>query len=166
MHEKAKYYIDKLKLLQHPEGGYYREIYRSGEFIDVEGLPKRYGNKRVFSTSIYFLLDGRQVSKFHKLKSDEVWHFYDGSSIKIYIIDKNKNLNEIILGRDLSKGDIFQFTITKNNWFAAELIEKNSFALIGCSVSPGFDFEDFELADRNMLLKNFPQFENVITRLT
>jgi predicted cupin superfamily sugar epimerase len=166
MHEKAKYYIDRLKLLQHPEGGYYREIYRSGEFIDIKGLPKRYTNKRVFSTSIYFLLDGRQVSKFHRLKSDEVWHFYDGSSVKIYIIDKNNNLNEITLGKDLSAGDVFQLTITNNNWFGAELIEKNSFALIGCSVSPGFDFEDFELADRDILLKNFPQFENVIKRLT
>ena len=166
MNIKAKYFIDKLKLLKHPEGGYYREIYRSGEFINIEGLPNRYGNRRVFSTSIYFLLDGRQVSKFHRLKSDEVWHFYYGSSIKIYIIDENKNLNEITLGNDLSKGEIFQFTITKNNWFGAELIDKNSFALIGCSVSPGFDFEDFELADKDMLLKNFPQFENVIKRLT
>jgi predicted cupin superfamily sugar epimerase len=166
MNIKAKYFIDKLKLLKHPEGGYYREIYRSGEFINIEGLPNRYGNRRVFSTSIYFLLDGRQVSKFHRLKSDEVWHFYYGSSIKIYIIDENKKLNEITLGNDLSKGEIFQFTITKNNWFGAELIDKNSFALIGCSVSPGFDFEDFELADKDMLLKNFPQFENVIKRLT
>lgn len=165
MHDKAKYYIDKLKLLPHPEGGYYMEIYRSGEFIDIRGLPKRYKNKRVFSTSIYFLLEGQQVSKFHRLKSDEVWHFYDGDPVKIYILDNNKNLDEVILGKDLSKGNRFQFTIKKNSWFGAELIEKNSFALVGCSVSPGFDFDDFELADRNSLLKIYPQFENIIKRL-
>lgn len=166
MNEKAKYYIDKLKLMQHPEGGYYREIYRSGEYINIESLPERYGNKRVFSTSIYFLLEGKQVSKFHRLKSDEVWHFYDGCPLKIYIINADKNINEITLGKDLSKGNIFQFTVEKNNWFGAELIEKNSFALIGCSVSPGFDFEDFELADRNILLENYPEFKNIIKRLT
>ncbi len=166
MHPKAKYYIDKLKLTPHPEGGYYREIYRSGEFIHIEGLPDRYKNKRAFSTSIYFLIEGRQISKFHRLKSDETWHFYDGCSIKIYILDENKNLNEIIIGKDLSEGNLFQFTIKKNNWFAAELIEKDSFALIGCSVSPGFDFEDFELAERNYLIKNYPEYEIIVKKFT
>ncbi len=166
MHSKAKYYIDKLKLITHPEGGYYREIYRSGEFIDIEGLPDRYKNKRVFSTSIYFLIEGRQVSKFHKLKSDETWHFYDGGSIKIYILDENKTLNQVILGKELSEENLFQFTIKKNNWFAAELTESDSFALIGCSVSPGFDFEDFELAERNSLIKNYPEYEIIIKKFT
>ncbi|MEJ2616754.1 MAG: cupin domain-containing protein, partial [Ignavibacteriaceae bacterium] len=97
MNSKAKYYINKLKLIPHPEGGYYKEIYRSGEYISTEGLPKRYKSKRVFSTSIYFLLEGKQISRFHRLKSDEVWHFYDGSPVAVYIL--NNNIEKIILGK-------------------------------------------------------------------
>ncbi len=164
MNNKAKYYIDKLKLIKHPEGGYYREIYRSGEYINIQGLPKRYKSKRTFSTSIYFMLEGKQVSKFHRLKSDEVWHFYDGSSIRIFLLDNN--LEQVILGKNIAKGNTFQYTIEKNNWFAAELAEKDSFALMGCSVSPGFDFNDFELADRKILLKKFPQHEGIIKKFT
>ena len=164
MDVKAKYYIDKLKLISHPEGGYYREIYRSGEYINLEGLPKRYKSKRVFSTSIYFLLQGKQVSKFHRLKSDEVWHFYDGSQVIIYLL--NNNMERIIMGKDIAEGNKFQFTVEKNNWFAAELINKKSFALLGCSVSPGFDFNDFELAEKKYLLKKYSQHEAVINRLT
>lgn len=164
MNDKTKYYINKLKLVSHPEGGYYREIYRSGEYISPGGLPKRYTSKRVFSTSIYFLLDGKQVSRFHRLKSDEVWHFYDGSPVIIYLL--NKNVERIILGKDISKGYIFQYTVKKNNWFAAEIIKKDSFALIGCSVSPGFDFNDYELADRKYLVKKYSQHKDIINKLT
>jgi predicted cupin superfamily sugar epimerase len=166
MHEKAKYYIRKLKLNPHPEGGYFREIYRSGEYIEPIGLPKRYKNKRTFSTSIYFLIEGNQVSKFHMLKSDEVWHFYDGSPVKIYIINKEGNLENKVLGSNLSNGEVFQFTIKKENWFAAGLVRRNSFGLIGCSVSPGFDFDDFRLGDRDSLIKKYPLLEKVIIRFT
>lgn len=164
MNNKAKFYIDKLKLIPHPEGGYYREIYRSGEYINTEGLPERYKGKRVFSTSIYFMLEDKQVSKFHRLKSDEVWHFYDGSPVVIYLL--NNNLEKVILGKDIAKGNTFQYTVKKNNWFAAELMEKNSFSLLGCSVSPGFDFNDFELAERKYLLRKYPQYEDVINKCT
>ena len=164
MNAKAKYYIDKLKLIPHPEGGYYKEIYRSGEFISIEGLPKRYKSKRVFSTSIYFLLEGKQISRFHRLKSDEVWHFYDGNPVVLYIL--NNNIEKIILGKNIVDGNTFQYTIRKNNWFAAEVIKKDSFALLGCSVSPGFDFNDFELAEKKYLQKKYPDYEEVINRFT
>ncbi len=164
MNTKAKYYIDKLKLIPHPEGGYYKEIYRSGEYISIEGLPNRYKSKRVFSTSIYFLLEGKQISRFHRLKSDEVWHFYDGSPVALYIL--NNNIEKIILGKKIVDGNTFQYTIKKNNWFAAEVIKNNSFALIGCSVSPGFDFNDFELAENKYLKKKYPEYEKIINRFT
>lgn len=86
MNQKAKYYIQKLQLEKHPEGGYFREIYRSGEMISIDASKKNL--KRNVSTSIYFLLEGSQISKFHRLKSDELWHFYDGSSVKVYVIDE------------------------------------------------------------------------------
>lgn len=164
MNEKSKYYINKLELIKHPEGGYYREIYRSAEMFLID--PPKKDLKRNASTSIYFLLDGSQVSKFHRLKSDELWHFYDGGSIKIYVIDEKGKLDEITLGRKTEAGDVFQIVIKKNNWFAAEVIDKKSFSLIGCTVSPGFDFSDFELADRQYLLENFIAHKNLIQKLT
>lgn len=164
MNEKAKYYIQKLQLNKHPEGGYFKEIYRAGEMFFIEAPNKNL--KRNVSTSIYFLLDGAQVSKFHRLKSDELWHFYDGTSVKVYIIDKEGRLTEILLGKKTENGELFQAVIKKNTWFAAEVVNKRSFALIGCTVSPGFDFSDFELAERKTLSKQFPKLKDLIFRFT
>ncbi len=165
MHELAKKYVDMLQLKLHPEGGYYKEDYRAGELILPDGLPSRYDKPRAFSTSIYFLLEGKQFSAFHRLKTDELWHFYDGSSLKIYMIDEKDNFNEITLGKDLNNGETFQAIIKKNTWFAAELIDKNSFALIGCTVAPGFEFSDFELGKREQLVEQYPQYRNLIEQL-
>ena len=163
---QAQKYIEKLQLKPHPEGGYYKEIYRAGEMILVEQLPKRYKSSRSFSTSIYFLLEGNQVSNFHRLKSDEQWHFYDGSTIVLYVIDERGNLNKILLGRNIEKGELPQSIIKHNSWFAAELLDKTSFALIGCTVAPGFEFNDFELGKRDELVEMFPQYKELIIRLT
>jgi len=164
MHLKAKQYIKQLDLKKHPEGGYFREIYRSGELILPKYLPKRYKSSRNFSTSIYFLLEGKQFSSFHRLQSDELWHFYDGSNVLVYIIDEIGNLSVKRLGK--GKGYQFQLIIEKQNWFAAEVEFKKSFSLFGCTVSPGFEFEDFELGKRKILIKDFPQHRNLIKRLT
>lgn len=164
MNKQAENYINKLQLVKHPEGGYYREIYRAGEMFYLDLPPKNF--KRNYSTSIYFLLEGKQISKFHRLKSDELWHFYDGSSLVIYIIDKEGDLEIMKLGRDINHGEEFQVVVKKNNWFASELVDKDSFALIGCTVSPGFDFSDFELGDKEKLTKQFVKHAELIRRLT
>lgn len=164
MNEKAKYYIDKLELIKHPEGGYYREIYRSAEMFYVDAPADR--NKRNYSTSIYFLLEGKQVSKFHRLKSDELWHFYDGSAVEIHVIDDNGKLTHIKLGRNIDNMEIFQAVIKNGNWFASEVLDKKSFALIGCTVSPGFDFSDFEFANREQLLQTYPDLKDLIIKFT
>lgn len=166
MTEKAKYYKDKLMLQKHPEGGYFKEVYRAGEIIEADMLPTRYGGDRVFSTSIYFLLDENQVSKLHKLKSDEVWHFYDGSAVKIYVIQPDGKLEVRLLGSKLENGETLQTVIEKNSWFGAELIDKNQCGLIGCTVAPGFDFNDFEIGDKENLLRLFPQHSKLINKLT
>jgi len=166
MHPDAIKYIDKLKLEPHPEGGYFKEIYRSGEIILPEGLPSRYKRHRNISTSIYFLLEGSQVSKFHKLKSDEIWHFYDGCSAKIYIIDNSGNFSEFTIGKNIKTGEHLQVVINNGQWFAAELTDKDSFCLVGCTVSPGFDFDDFELAKRKELLMICPEFKALIEKFT
>jgi predicted cupin superfamily sugar epimerase len=164
MNSKAKAHIKKLGLKKHPEGGYFKEIYRSGELIIPEHLPKRYKSSRNFSTSIYFLLEGRQFSAFHLLQSDELWHFYDGSAVLLYIISQNGELSIKKLGR--GKESELQLVIEKQNWFAAELEDEKSFALFGCTVSPGFEFDDFQLGKRDDLIKKFPQHSALIRRLT
>jgi len=164
MHPKAQKYIKQLQLKKHPEGGYFREVYRSAELILPQHLPKRYTSSRNFSTSIYFLLEGKQFSSFHILQSDELWHFYDGSTVLLYIINQKGELTVKNLGRD--EDCELQLTIEKQNWFAAELEDKKLFALFGCTVSPGFEFDDFELGNRNILIKKFPQHSVLIKRLT
>lgn len=164
MHPKAQKYIKQLQLKKHPEGGYYKEVYRSGEIILPEHLPKRYKSSRNFSTSIYFLLEGKQFSAFHLLQSDELWHFYDGSTVLLYVIKKDGELRTKKLGK--KKDCELQLTIEKQNWFAAELEDKKSFALFGCTVSPGFNFDDFQLGKRNELIEKFPLHKKLITRLT
>ena len=164
MNDKAIYYIKKLQLGKHPEGGYFKEIYRADEMFSIDAPKKNF--KRNVSTSIYFLLAGTQVSKFHRLQSDELWHFYDGTAIKVYIIDAKGELTETVLGRKTENGEVFQTVIKKNTWFASEVLNKKSFALIGCTVSPGFDFSDFELADRKSLTQEFPKQEDLILKFT
>ena len=164
MNEKTKYYIKKLDLIKHPEGGYFKEIYRANEMYYVDQPKKTI--KRNASTSIYFLLDGSQVSKFHRLKSDELWHFYDGSAIKLYVINEAGEFSTFLLGNDLASGEVFQVVIRKNSWFAAEVMDKKSYSLIGCTVSPGFDFTDFELASRKNLMDQFPNYKVEILRFT
>lgn len=165
MQEKVKYYIDKLQLLPHPEGGYYREIYRAGEILLAEHLHGKYTGNRNIATSIYFLLNEKDFSAFHRIKSDELWHFYDGAAVKISVIDEQGKLFEIHLGNNIAGGEVFQAVIKKNCWFASELMDKTSFALVGCTVAPGFDFQDFEMAKCDELIKQYPQYKDTIKRL-
>jgi predicted cupin superfamily sugar epimerase len=166
MNTKAEFYINKLQLIPHPEGGFYKEIYRSTEEIPEKYLPARYKGERSYSSSIYFLLEGNSFSSFHRLKSDEIWHFYDGSSVKIYVINQRGKISENILGKDIEQGEEIQFIINKDCWFAAEVLFKSSFSLFGCTVSPGFDFNDFELGRKENLIKIYPQHKTIIEKLT
>jgi predicted cupin superfamily sugar epimerase len=162
---KADVYIEKLQLTPHPEGGYFREIYRSDELLK-DGLPDRYKGNRSFSTSIYFLLKGEQKSLLHKLKSDEIWHFYDGSPVKLYTIDSKGKVSQRLLGRNIDEGESMQLVIKRGYWFCAEVSDENSFSLFGCTVAPGFDFSDFELGERKELLKLYPQLAELVKTFT
>ncbi len=167
----AEYWIDKLKLEKHPEGGYFREVYRSDEYVSSEALPERFKGERCFATSIYFLLCNDNISAFHRIKSDETWHFYYGDSVNIFIINEKGALVITNLGNNPEKHETLQFTVPKNCWFAASVaddIKKESFgySLVGCTVAPGFDFADFEMADREELLLSFPEYEEAIIRFT
>jgi predicted cupin superfamily sugar epimerase len=163
---KADYLIEKLGLTKHPEGGYYKEMYRSEETVPGHALPKRYNGARTFATSIYFLLKGDQFSSFHKIQSDETWHFYEGSTLELYILNEKSKIKRHLLGRDLENREQLQVTVPRNHWFGARVLDTESFALLGCSVAPGFHFDDFELAERKNLLEQFPQHEKIIKELT
>ena len=162
--KKAQYLKERLGLSELPgEGGYYKETYRSDKTII---LPSETDGERSISTSIYYLLDGTQFSAFHRLKSDEIWHFYIGSSITLYIINKMENLSEVKLGSNIEKGELFQIQVRAESWFAATVNDISSYALIGCTVSPGFDYLDFELGDRKKLIERYPQHRSIIEKLT
>jgi uncharacterized protein len=164
MHSE-EYWIRHLSLLPHPEGGFYRETYRSKEIIPHDGLPARFPAPRNFSTAIYFLLRSQDKSLFHRIKSDELWHFHHGSSLNIYTLIDHV-LNVYRLGPDLENGESLQVVIPANCWFGAKVASPNSYALSSCTVAPGFDFNDFELAKKEMLTKEFSQFSELISELT
>ena len=162
----AEYYIKKLGLEKHPEGGWFKEVYRSDEEIAVEHLPERFSGSRHHSTSIYFMLTSDTFSAFHRIKSDELWHFYDGSPVKVYMIDSSGNYSEVILGRNIENGEALQCVIPHGVWFGAKVNSHDSFCLVGCTVAPGFHFDDFELGKREELLSIFPEHKETIKKLT
>lgn len=166
MTDAVRKIVEKLKLASHPEGGYFKEVYRSEELIPKEGLAERFPDSRNVSTSIYYLLEGENISHFHKIKSDEIWHFYAGTTLLLHQIDSEGKYSCINVGNNLEKGEVPQALVRNGNWFAAEVENKYSYALVGCTVAPGFDFADFELAVQKDLFNRFPQHEDLIKRFT
>ena len=135
--------VTRFGLIPHPEGGYYKETYRSAETVLHTGLPERFTGDRAFSTAIYFLLEKGNFSAFHKIKSDECWHFYAGQTLLIHIVHLNGKLETIQLGSDWMRGETFQYVVPANCWFASEPAQYTDYAFTGCTVAPGFEFADF-----------------------
>ncbi len=154
--------IDTYKMIAHPEGGYYKETYRSSETLQEECLPIRFRGERIFSTGIYYLLTGKEFSAFHRIKSDEMWHFYAGGPLNIYVIDPAGNFELITMGQNFNNGEVFQAVVKSGYWFAAQPVNADGFSFMGCTVAPGFDFEDFELAIADQLIESFPQHTSLI----
>ena len=162
----AAYWIEHLGLERHPEGGYFRETYRSDGRVAADALPERFGGARPFSTAIYFLLEGNDLSALHRIASDEVWHFYAGASLSIHIIHPNGSYSAIELGRNVGKGAALQALVPAGCWFGATVNDSSSYSLVGCTVAPGFDFADLEMADRTQLTQRYPQHKSIVERLT
>ncbi|MBN8825014.1 MULTISPECIES: cupin domain-containing protein [unclassified Spirosoma] len=160
------YYVRAFNMVPHPEGGYYAETYRSSEKIGQTALPSRFSGERSFCTAIYFLLEQKDVSAFHRIQSDEIWHFYAGGPLEVFIIHPDGKLRTIRLGNNPDQGEVFQDVVPASCWFGSKPAEGTEFSLVGCTVAPGFDFADFELADRNQLLQEFPQHREIIEKLT
>ncbi|MCU7548550.1 cupin domain-containing protein [Chitinophagaceae bacterium LB-8] len=157
--------VQLLDLQPHPEGGYYKEVYRSEGFVEKACLPGNFGGKRNFSTSIYYLLQKEDFSAFHRIKSDEIWHFYLGGNLLIHVLHPDGSYECMILGNTIGSGAAFQLVVPAGSWFAAEPAPGNEFTLAGCTVAPGFDFADFELADQKNLVQQYPHYQELITRL-
>lgn len=158
--------ITTLGLARHPEGGWFRESYRSSGTIPASALPRRFGGDRSYCTSIYFLLEKGDVSAFHRIRSDELWHFHAGAGLTIHVFSPTGGYRTLLVGGDPGAGESFQAVVPAGSWFGAEVTGDGEFSLVGCTVAPGFDFADFELADRETLLGLFPARGELIRRLT
>ena len=162
-------YIQHLSLSPHPEGGYYKETYRSDE-----SYPTTRGTRSA-STGIYFLLGWDDLSTFHVIKSDEMWHHYDGCTLEIHEITSTGAYKVTYLGKDLSQGEVPQYVVAKGHIFGSKISRKResngiakqnptspNYVLVGCTVAPGFDFHDFKLINRDTLINSFPKIRNQI----
>jgi predicted cupin superfamily sugar epimerase len=166
MRPDASYWIKKLQLTQHVEGGAFRETYRSELTIPHTVLPLFFQGDRNASTTIYFLLASGQFSAFHRIAADEVWHFYFGDPLLVHEINHNGRLITHLLGTNPEKGESFQTVIKAGSWFASVPAPGSEYALVGCTVAPGFDFADFELAERAALSQQYPEHTELIQQLT
>jgi uncharacterized protein len=158
--------IRQLGLRPHPEGGFYRETYRCDEGVAAAALPARYGKARSLSTCIYYLLTPGNFSTLHRLRSDEIFHFYLGDSVTMLQLHADGRGKTIVLGQDIAAGQQLQVVAAKDVWQGMFLNDGGKFALLGTTVSPGFDFDDFEVGNRADLIRQFPARAALIERLT
>jgi len=157
----AQQIIEKLNLTKHPEGGLYKETYRSNSQITLEN-----GKRRATGTAIYYLLQDKNKSHFHKVSSDELWFFHYGEPLEISVINERGSIEKKLLGNNLLLNEAPQVLVEANNWFAASIKSETGFALVSCVVAPGFDFDDFEMANKSELLMRFPHLQSEIERLS
>ncbi|MCB0795913.1 MAG: cupin domain-containing protein [Flavobacteriales bacterium] len=160
MNGHVKDLIEHLALLSHPEGGFYRETYRAAGSVPFEG------GTRSWCTGIYFLLTAEHVSHLHRIRQDEMWHFYAGDGLTVHELLPDGSYQRTAIGTDFAEGQVPQHVVPAGHWFGATVDAPDGYALVGCTVSPGFDFQDFELAEREEMLRQFPQHEEIIRRLT
>lgn len=155
----AEQYINQYNMITHPEGGYYTSMYRS-----MQNISFRNKERQLYS-SIYYLLKSGQKSCFHRLQNDEIWHFYDGCPIVIHELKRDGSYSYTLFGKDCPI-PTFQYLICAGNWFAATPLVEDSFSLIGCTLSPGFDYQDFEMANPTNLLQEYPDYQKIISTFT
>ncbi|MFC2149338.1 cupin domain-containing protein [Candidatus Auribacterota bacterium] len=165
--DPVKEIIERLGLRPHPkEGGYFKEIYRSDEVIAKISLPDRYDGPRPFSTSIYYLITPDSFSSIHRLCSDEIFHFYIGDPVEMLQLKPDGSGEIVIIGNDMNKGTMPQVIVPKGVWQGSRLVKGGKYALLGTTVSPGFDLNDYEDGNGDDLIKAYPDFKDMIIALT
>jgi hypothetical protein len=159
MENNSKYWIKKLGLVRHIEGGYYKQIYASQK----DCLEHKVKN---LATCIFYLLEEGDFSAFHKINADEIWHFFLGSSLTLYSVNEiDSEMKTKKLGKNFDNNESLQLVINEGNWFAAEVDDKLSFTLVGCTVIPGFAYKNFEIAKKQSLIQKFPLYRDLFDRL-
>jgi hypothetical protein len=159
--------IDRLGMQPHPEeGGYFVETYKCEESIPRKALPDRYHGKRSFGTAIFYLLTPETFSQLHRLESDEIFHFYLGDPVTMLQLRPDGSSEVLVLGQDILNGEQLQVVVPRGTWQGSFLNEGGEYALLGCTVAPGFDYADYETGSRGDLLKEYPEQEELIVRLT
>ncbi|MFB6356049.1 MAG: cupin domain-containing protein [bacterium] len=153
--ENYEHWVEKLELEPHPEGGYYKRTYTSDTKLQ---------SGRACSSAIIYLLHSGEKSRLHRLGSDEMWHFYGGESLTIHQFCEKERYQRRTLGQKFKQNQTPQVLIPSGNWFGATV--DTGFSLVGCTVTPSFHFDDFELADEDELKKKFPEHKKIIDRLT
>ncbi len=162
----AQQIIERLQLVPLTiEGGYFRETYRAATTIPASVLPDDYPADRNASTAIYYLLTPETYSAIHRVRSDEVFHFYAGDAVEMLQLSPDGNARTVVIGNDLAAGQEPQVVVPAGVWQGCRLILGGRWALMGCTVAPGFDFADFELADRAQLTASYPDFAEMIAGL-
>ncbi|WP_240655700.1 cupin domain-containing protein [Paraburkholderia phosphatilytica] len=158
--------IRRFELQPHPEGGYYRETYRAQQRVSRESSASSGARDYAASTAIYYLLCDGAHSAWHRIRSDEIWHFYAGAALNVYVLNEDGSVTTHRLGDALVDHDAaFQAVVEAGAWFAAECADPATYALVGCTVAPGFEFSEFELADVDALLARYPAHRELIARL-
>ena len=152
--------VQKFELAEHPEGGWYKEIYRSDLTVASED------GMRSLLTSIYFLLSSENQSHFHKIESDEIWFYHEGSPLSVHTISPKGEYKILKVGLNLKKGEQPQVLVPKGTIFGSTVDEPGSYSFVSCAVAPGFDFEDFYLHTKEELLTQYPEHASIINRLT
>ncbi len=166
MNPQAERIIRRFGLEPHPEGGYFKETYRSIGKIPGQALERSFDGERNYCTAIYFLLAGGDFSAFHRLRQDEIWHFYSGSALYVHVIHKQGDYLRYTVGPLTDPEAVPQLVVPAGCWFASSLKNGSDYAFVGCTVAPGFDFADFELGDRKVLQAQFPRHKELIERFT
>lgn len=165
----AEFWIDRLRLERHPEGGWYRETYRSSEQYDFSGAAT-FGSARSYATSIYYLLERGDHSRLHRIHSDEQWYFHAGSPLDVHCFPETGDPSLFTLGDDPDAGQVLHSWVSAGHWFGASLSEQSdapgTYALVSCVVAPGFDFRDFTFADPPALTAQFPAHARIIEKLS
>lgn len=157
--QPTAYFIEKLGLAPHPEGGYYASSHRAQLQVETaSGMRPQY-------TNIYFLLRSQDISHLHRLQSDEVWYYHAGSSLTVHMIHPDGTYEAKKLGLNIEAGEQPQIVVPRQTIFGSSVDAPNTFSLVGCMVSPGFDFADFELFTQQQLLADYPQHEAVIRKM-
>lgn len=156
----AREWIDRFDLQPHPEGGYYRRTYCSDKTFYGDPATDPFPAGRPYSTAIHYLMEAGDYAAFHRIKSDEIWHFHEGGPLELYVLKDSDPLEVIRMG----KGEHLQVVVPANHWFAAAPVPGTAYCLVGCTVSPGFDFRDHEMARAEELLRTFPAQADIIRR--